>query len=204
MLTLKKFVFGPVEENTYLVYDARGECAIIDPGCTTREEQEVLAGFIAAESITPKLLLNTHCHFDHVAGNAWVNRTYGLLPQLHVLEKPLLKFAAEAAKLWGLYIEPYTGNNLTIAGGEVLTLGQHRIELLFTPGHSPGSLSFYFPTEQWVLSGDVLFELSVGRTDLPGGDYDTLIRSIREKLFILPDKTKVFSGHGPATTIGEE
>ena len=133
-----------------------------------------------------------------------MNRTYGLLPQLHVLEKPLLQWAAEAAKLWGLHIEPYTGNSLTIAGGEVLSHGQHRIELLFTPGHSPGSLSFYFPREQWVISGDVLFEHSVCRTDLPGGDLVVLLQSIRQQLFTLPDNVTVYAGHGNPTTVLQE
>ncbi|HEU4607738.1 MAG TPA: MBL fold metallo-hydrolase, partial [Chitinophagaceae bacterium] len=149
-------------------------------------------------------LLNTHCHLDHVFGNKFIHDTYGLTLHIHEKEKPLLDYAPTSGMSWGLPFDNYREDLIFLREGEVIRLGEDALQVLFTPGHSPGHLSFYCPGQQFLLSGDVLFRQSIGRTDLPGGDFDTLIASIKEKLFVLPDETLVYPGHGPATSVGRE
>jgi len=204
MLTVSSFVCSPLQENTYLVYDESGNCAIVDPGCYDSLEREALAAFIRSNRLMPNVLLNTHCHIDHVFGNAFIHRSYGLSLHLHQKEEQVLEFAPLLAAQWGLSYEPYTGDHEFLLPGSPVQIGTHRLEVLFTPGHSPGSVSFYDAEGKWVISGDVLFKGSIGRTDLPGGDHATLMKSVREQLFSLPDEVVVYSGHGPKTTIGEE
>ncbi len=204
MLTIKQFTFSPVQENTYVIYNDQGWCAIVDPGCYFGNERNDLREFIEQNKLAAKYLLNTHCHLDHVFGNKFVHDTWGLSLHLHALEKPVLDFAPAAGLKWGLPFDNYSGELLFLEEGDVIQLGADRLEVLFTPGHSPGSISFYCREQGFILSGDVLFRQSIGRTDLPGGDFDTLANSIRRKLFELPDDTVVYSGHGPATTTGYE
>lgn len=204
MLQVKSFVFSPLQENTYLVYDDLGSCAIIDPGCYSSLEQQQLDSFIRSNKLEPKLLLNTHCHIDHVFGNAFVHRAYGLPLHLHPQEEQVLSYAPLLAEQWGLSYVPYDGPLQLLTPGSVIVLGAENLDVLFTPGHSPGSVSFYHADGKWVVSGDVLFQGSIGRTDLPGGHYETLLKSIREELFTLPDEVRVYSGHGPVTFIGTE
>lgn len=198
------FPFNPFQENTYLIYDDSGECVIFDPGCYTDMEKSILAGFIAEQGLKPVRLINTHCHLDHVFGNKFIHDKYGLSPELHRGEEVVLAHAPEAARMYGVPMEesPVPGGYLE--EGDVIEFGNTRLEAMFTPGHSPASLSFYCQEHQFVIVGDVLFEGSIGRTDLPGGDFDTLISSIREKLLVLSDAVRVYPGHGPETTIGEE
>jgi hydroxyacylglutathione hydrolase len=204
MLKVKSFTFNPVEENTYVVYNEAGICCIIDPGCYTAEERGALKNFIVQEGLTPFLLLNTHCHLDHVFGNKWVSETWNLPLHIHKLEKPVLDFAPQAGEMWQLPFENYEGELLYLTENTNIGVMQDELKILFTPGHSPGSVCFYNEPGSFVIGGDVLFNMSIGRTDLPGGDYKTLINSIQTKLFTLPDETKVYSGHGPATTVGFE
>lgn len=204
MLQVKSFVCSPLQENTYLVYDNAGACAIIDPGCYNSLEQQQLVSFIQSNNLEPKFLLNTHCHIDHVFGNAFVRESYGLTLHLHPQEEKVLSFAPIFAEQWGLSYVPYEGPLEFLTPGSFLELGTEKIDILFTPGHSPGSISFYHAPGKWVISGDVLFKESIGRTDLPGGNHETLLKSIREELFTLPDDVQVFSGHGPVTFIGKE
>lgn len=204
MLTIKQFTFSPIQENTYVIYNDRGWSAIVDPGCYFDKERRDLREFIESNKLAAKYLLNTHCHLDHVFGNRFVHETWGLSLHLHLLEKPVLDFAPASGLKWGLPFEPYAGDLIYLAEGDSIGIGDDRLEVLFTPGHSPGSISFYCREQGFVISGDVLFRQSIGRTDLPGGDFETLVDSIRKKLFVLPDDTVVYSGHGPATTIGYE
>jgi len=204
MLTVTSFVFSPVQENTYVVHNETGDCIIIDPGCYFGNERNELKEFIQNSRLRPKYLLNTHCHLDHVFGNKFIHDTYGLTLHIHEKEKPLLDYAPTSGLSWGLPFDNYRGELIFLREGDIIRLGEDELHVLFAPGHSPGHVSFWCAAQKFVLSGDVLFRQSIGRTDLPGGDFDTLIRSIREKLFTLPEDTVVYPGHGEATTVGEE
>jgi glyoxylase-like metal-dependent hydrolase (beta-lactamase superfamily II) len=201
MFQLQTFEFSPIQENTYLLYNELNDCIIIDPGCYFEEEREILATFIESKKLNPVLLLNTHCHLDHVFGNKFVAEKYGLIPHIHLLEKKLLEYAPTSGLMYNMPFDNYAGELSYIDEGSILKVGEDELEAIFTPGHSPGSLSFYCKKQSFIISGDVLFQRSIGRTDLPGGDHATLIRSIQEKLMILPNETIVYSGHGPATTV---
>lgn len=204
MLTLRHFTFNPIQENTYVVYNEQGECCIVDPGCYFPAERNELKDFIDENRLLPKYLLNTHCHLDHVFGNKFVHETWGLELYTNELEKPVLDYAPVSGKSWGIPFDNYSGPLHWLKAGDEIAIGNDRLLVLFTPGHSPGHISFYSAADGFVLSGDVLFRRSIGRTDLPGGNFDTLIRSIREQLFVLPAETKVYSGHGDPTTVGAE
>ena len=204
MLSLKSFTFNPVQENTYVLYNENKECCIIDPGCYFSEEQQQLKAEIEKAGLKPVLLLNTHCHLDHIFGNKFVHETWGLELHIHEKEKPVLDRGPESGLRWQLPFENYQGPLNYIKEGTNVKLGSEELEVLFTPGHSPGSVSFYYEAGGFVIGGDVLFNGSIGRTDLPGGDYGTLINSIQTKLFTLPNETKVYSGHGTVTTVGFE
>jgi hydroxyacylglutathione hydrolase len=204
MLTVKKFVFSPVEENTYVVYNESLDCCIIDPGCYSPNERNELKDFIDGLSLRPNYLLNTHCHLDHVFGGKFIHETYGLIPHIHSNEQQMLELAAVAGLRWNLPFDGYEGQVKYVTEGELIRLGKDELKIISAPGHSPGHICFYCEAQQFILSGDVLFKLSIGRTDLPGGDFDTLIDSIRQKLFVLPDEVLIYPGHGPVTTIGFE
>ena len=204
MLQIKSFEFSPIQENTYILYNEFNECIIIDPGCFFDEEKEELAAYISKNNLTPKLLLNTHCHLDHVFGNKFVAEKYDLTLQIHQGEKIVLDDAPTRGLMYNMPFDNYVGDITYINEGELIDLGNDELEILLTPGHSPASLSFYNKKDGFVISGDALFNGSIGRTDLPGGNHELLIKSIREKLLVLPEETKVYSGHGPSTTIGKE
>jgi glyoxylase-like metal-dependent hydrolase (beta-lactamase superfamily II) len=204
MLSIKSFTFNPVQENTYVLYNAQGQCCIIDPGCYFDEERATLKEFIVKSGLTPVLLLNTHCHLDHVFGNKFVHETWNLTLHIHEKEKIVLETAPIAGKTWQLPFDNYEGPLATLKEGETIQVGDDELQIRFAPGHSPGSVCFYHEAGAFVIGGDVLFNGSIGRSDLPGGDYDTLINSIQTQLFTLPDDTKVYSGHGSMTTIGFE
>lgn len=204
MLHIESFTFNPFAENTYVVYDDTKEALIIDPGCCNRDEEAYLAEFITRNNLTVKQLVNTHCHIDHVLGNYFVKSKYKVPLIIHTLEEPLLKAVKAYAPNYGFTHYHEAQPDGFIAEGDVITVGACTFSVLFVPGHSPGHVALYNKDTQVLLSGDVLFESSIGRTDLPGGDYDTLIASIRTKLFTLPDEVTVYCGHGPATTIGYE
>ena len=198
--------FNPVQENTYVVFDAATrEAVIFDPGCYTPREEEQLQREIEGLDLKPVRLVNTHCHFDHVLGNAWVAATYGLELGTHPLavqELNMVPMVMELYRMPPVAAEPQPGYFLN--EGDTFTLGEATFEVLFCPGHSPGSICFYNREEGYLIGGDVLFRRSIGRTDLPGGDHQTLLGSIVTKLLPLPDETVVYPGHGEVTTIGEE
>ena len=204
MLSIKAFIFNPVQENTYILYNENRQCCIIDPGCYFDQERASLKEFIENSGLSPVLLLNTHCHLDHVFGNKYVHESWNLTLHIHEKEKIVLDTAPMAGKTWQLPFDNYEGPLIMLKEGETIGIGEDELEIRFTPGHSPGSVCFYHEAGGFVIGGDVLFNGSIGRADLPGGDYATLINSIQTQLFTLPDDTRVYSGHGPMTTIGFE
>ena len=204
MLSLKQFTFNPVQENTYVLFDEKDACCVIDPGCYFGNERRALEEFINEQGLTPKLLLNTHCHLDHVFGNKFIHDEYNLTLHLHENEKIILDNAAIAGLNWNMPFENYRGDLIFIKEGDLIQIGNDELKVLFTPGHSPGSICFYCSQQKFLIGGDVLFRMSIGRTDLPGGDFDMLINSIQKKLFVLPDDVIVYPGHGEPTTIGFE
>ena len=204
MFTIKCFQFSPIQENTYLLYNEFNNCIIIDPGCYFEEEREILAQYILSNQLKPQILLNTHCHLDHVFGNRWVHETWGLELWLHPDEEQMLQFAPISGEKWGLPFDNYRGPLHFLNHGDKVQLGEDTLTVLLTPGHSPGSVCFYCEAQQFVIGGDVLFRESIGRTDLPGGNHETLLKSIQEQLFTLPDEVIVYPGHGIPTRIGHE
>ncbi len=204
MLKIKSFVFSPIQENTYLLYNQFNQCAIIDPGCYFDAEKEQMDGFLKQNRLTPQMLLNTHCHLDHVFGNKYVAETYNLTLQMHKNEQPVLDFAPTSGLMYNLPFDNYTGSFNYFKQGDVIKIGEDELAVIEAPGHSPGHVCFYCKAQNFLIGGDVLFNRSIGRTDLPGGNHEQLIKSIKEKLLVLPDETVVYSGHGPATTIGTE
>jgi hydroxyacylglutathione hydrolase len=204
MLTTKVFSFSPIQENTYIVYNGQNDCCIIDPGCYFPAEEDTLKRFIVDEQLLPKYLLNTHCHLDHVFGNRFVHETWKLPLYLHPKEVLVLEYAPKSGERWNLPFRNYEGPFNFLQEGDTITIGNDKLEVLFAPGHSPGHICFYCRDQQFVIGGDVLFKMSIGRTDLPGGNHDLLIKNIREKLLVLPDEVKIYPGHGEPTTIGFE
>ncbi len=204
MLNIKFFTFNAFEENTYVIDNEEKECWIIDPGMYDNSEFEQLISYISHKDLKPKAIINTHTHLDHIFGvQALVNK-YKVPFGIHERELDVLKMAAGSATLFGFDLRTPPKPDFFIKEGTPLQLGKDTLEIFHTPGHSPGSISFYYPKGNWVISGDVLFNGSIGRTDLPGGSFETLIKSIRSSLFTLPGDTTVLSGHGPATTIAQE
>ena len=204
MISIQGFVFNPFLENTYILYDETKECVIIDPGCSNDEERKELSDFIKEENLKPVKLLNTHCHIDHVFGNSFVAKKYNLGLEIHEDDLQVLHSLPQVSHLYGLNAEESIEPSSFLNEGDIVKFGNSSLEIFFTPGHSPGSISFYNKEEKLIVGGDVLFQGSIGRTDLPGGDHETLLTSIREKLFTLDDDFIVFSGHGEETTIGFE
>jgi len=203
-MELAVFVFSDWAENTYVLYDQTGECCIVDPGCGRTDEQKRLSDFIEAKSLKPVRLVNTHCHIDHVLGNRYVHETYDLPLIAHKGEQVVLSNMVQIAKMYNAAYTPSPEISEFLDEGDLLKFGETELEVLFTPGHSPASISFFHRASLQLIGGDVLFNGSIGRTDLPGGDHATLIASIKNKFFPLGDEVKVYCGHGPATTIGKE
>lgn len=204
MINIKVFAFNPFQENTYVLYNETGLALLIDPGCFFPGETKILEKFIEEKRLRLIQLINTHCHLDHIFGNNDAYIKWGLPLHLHPNEELVLKRSPEAASIYGLELTTYTGELFFIQENDVIALGDDQLKVLLTPGHSPGSICLYCEKQDFVIGGDVLFRDSIGRTDLPGGDHETLIKHIREKLFVLPDNTIVYPGHGPQTTIGYE
>jgi len=204
MLMIKVFSFSPIQENTYIVYNEQLDCCIIDPGCYFPAEEDTLKRFITDQHLRPKYLLNTHCHLDHVFGNRYVHETWQLPLYLHPKEVLVLEYAPKSGERWNMPFRNYEGPFNFLQEGDIINIGNDKLEVLFAPGHSPGHICFSCRDQQFVIGGYVLFKMSIGRTDLPGGDHELLLKSIREKLFVLPDEVKIYPGHGEPTTIGFE
>lgn len=204
MLTIHSFCFNAFQENTYVLYNEQKEAIIVDPGCYLKQEQEALSNFIKDNGLTPKILLNTHCHLDHVFGNNYVCELYGLTALIHPNEQIILDRLPEAAARWGVATDSFRGTVKYIHQDEIITFGNDSFKVLATPGHSPGSVCFYNEAQGFLLGGDLIFLDGVGRTDLPGSNPQDLIKSIRDQIFPLPDAVTIYSGHGEPTTWGRE
>jgi hydroxyacylglutathione hydrolase len=206
MLRIVSFTFNGFAENTYLLIDeATRATAIVDPGAYSRAEQQTLRDYVAEHDLDVKFLLNTHAHIDHVLGNAFVLTTYPGIPfLLHALDLPTLRAVATYAGPYGFAAYEPAEPTGELVAGQVIKLGESELSVRFAPGHAPGHVVFYDAAGGQLVGGDVLFKSSIGRTDLPGGDHNTLLKSIKEELLTLPDATVIFPGHGPTTTIGAE
>jgi glyoxylase-like metal-dependent hydrolase (beta-lactamase superfamily II) len=204
MLKIETHVFNAFQVNTYLIINEQGDCLVIDPAFYSPEEIRTFDHYVASKELRIIGQVNTHCHVDHVLGVRHMQTRYKCPLRAHQDEANLLNNAPLMGEIYGLQLEPLSGIDQAIQEGELIFIGQDSLQSILVPGHSPGSLSFYSPDAGFVLTGDALFQGSIGRTDLPGGDYDTLISSIKNKLLSLPGETRVFPGHGDPSTIGEE
>jgi hydroxyacylglutathione hydrolase len=204
MINIKTFAFNPFQENTFVLYDHSKEAIIVDAGCFDVDEQKQLDDFITENELKVVKVVNTHCHIDHIFGIQYCVDKYKVPFAANPNDDYLLANAVEQGLMFGVEIEAPPSVNQPIKEGEALTFGESSLQIFHVPGHSKGSVAIYSKTDNFVLVGDVLFNGSIGRTDLPGGDYDTLMNSIKNKLFTLPPETTVYSGHGPTTTIGQE
>ncbi len=200
---VKKFVFNPFMENTYVVYDGQGACVIIDPGCYTGEEEEEILSFIREKKLQPEHVLLTHAHLDHVCGAPFFAREFGLDPLLHPADNGIYETVPSQGEIFSFPVKDLPP--VRALPEKEISFGDTSLQVIHLPGHSPGGVAYYHPETGLLFSGDVLFNGSIGRTDLPGGDYDLLVKSITEKIVtVLPEDTLIFPGHGPETTVGKE
>ncbi len=204
MLHIKSFTFNPFQENTYLVYDDKGTTALIDPGCHTPEERKELVDFVESNKLNVRYLLNTHCHIDHVLGNAWAKKRFGISLWIHEKEISVLRSVEVYAPNYGFQnYDPAEADHFLEEGHE-FQVGEESLKILFVPGHAPGHVVFYHEKSKQCIAGDTLFRGSIGRTDLPGGNHQLLLERIKTQLFTLPSDTIIYPGHGPETNIGFE
>jgi glyoxylase-like metal-dependent hydrolase (beta-lactamase superfamily II) len=204
MIQVFAFTFNAFAENTYVLADETNACLIIDPGCYEKVEAETLKNFILSKGLKPEKVINTHCHIDHVLGNAFIRSAFGIPLLIPEKEVEVLKSVPVYAPVWGFQQYQHTEPDGLIPNGGTVTFGASTLQVLYVPGHSPGHQAFYTPEERFCINGDVLFRESIGRTDLPGGNFKQLAQSIQQVLFKLPDDTLVYTGHGKTTTIGHE
>jgi len=204
MIVIKTFVFNEIQVNTYVLSDESKQCIIIDPGCNNARQQAELTGYIRDQQLQPVLLINTHGHIDHVAGDRFVSVTYKIPLAIHEQDVFLLNKALKFAELFAMEAEQPDAPDRLLKEGDAVRFGNSALSVFHIPGHSPGSIVLYAKEDKLVIAGDVLFYGSIGRSDLPGGNHKSLVRGITEKLMTLPRETVVYPGHGPATTIGHE
>jgi glyoxylase-like metal-dependent hydrolase (beta-lactamase superfamily II) len=204
MIQIQSFVFNPFSENTYILYDETKEGIIIDPGCQTYAEREILKSFLLEKEIKLVHLLNTHCHIDHVFGNYYFQKNYGLQLNIHKEDVPVLASCEQVAAMYD--IKPFEPSkaDIFLEENDKITFGNSELNVLHTPGHAPGHLTFVSENQNFIISGDVLFRESIGRTDFPLCNHQHLLESIQKKLFALDNNCVVYSGHGISTTIGYE
>lgn len=203
-MKIEKLVFSPIMVNTYILSDETNDCAILDCGCFDDNEFNELKEFLLSKNLKPQILLNTHLHLDHIFGNRYMNEEYGLRTHASREDEMNLTDAPKHANRFGMSIPDPPSIGKYIKDNDEIEFGNTRLRCLFVPGHTSGSIAFLNEADKTVITGDVLFAGSIGRTDLPGGDYDLLIKSIKERLLCLDDDVVIYPGHGPATTIGEE
>ena len=204
MITIKIFQFNAFQENTYLLYDATGECIIIDPGMSNEKEKNEIINFISNNNLKPISVVNTHSHIDHILGIAFLTSKYNIDYYMHKSESEMFNSSAMVGMSFGMKFDKPEKLPKFLDEGNEVKFGKSILQIFYVPGHSSGSLCFYSKEDNFLISGDVLFSNSIGRSDLPGGDHNTLIRGIKSKLFTLPDECKVYPGHGSETTIGDE
>lgn len=203
-ITIQKFTFNPFQENTIILHDGKN-CVIIDPGCYETHEEQVILKYIKENNLTPVALLLTHAHVDHILGCNFILNSFDIDFYMHEKDIQTLNAVVEYAAAYGFvnYKVPKTPNKL-LKGGEKLQFGEIELDVFFTPGHCVGHVVYYNVENNFVINGDVLFDGSFGRVDLPGGDIDVLKDSIFNTMFQLPEETIVYCGHGPETSIGKE
>ncbi|WP_433901784.1 MBL fold metallo-hydrolase [Sphingobacterium puteale] len=204
MLTIRTFTFNPYQENTYVLYNEQRNAIIIDPGMYGEKEQSEFLTFVDQHNLNPQSLLNTHCHIDHVLGNYFIHERFGLLPKFHEGELPILVAVQNYAPQMGFRYDISPIGEAFLNDGDNIQLDNDELEVILAPGHSPAHICFYSAAQKFLIGGDVLFRNSIGRTDLPGGNHQQLLDSIKQRLYTLPDDTVVYPGHGPSTTIGFE
>ena len=205
MLKIHTLVYSPWQENTYVIAAENGECIIVDPGCLITAEQEDLVEFLNEKKLTPVKLVNTHLHLDHVFGNRFVCETFNLGAEAHKADEFWLENMVPYAAQMGVEVKQNPpALNAHLEHNQVIEFGGSTLKVLHVPGHSPGGVALYLEKEKTLIAGDILFRESIGRADLPGGDFDALIAGIKEHLLVLPEDTVVYCGHGPSTTIGHE
>ncbi len=204
MIAVQRFVFNSFAVNTYVISGKNRECIIVDPACMNAKEEHELSGFIHDYQLTPVMLINTHYHIDHILGNAFVCNTYGLKPIAHQKGKLFWETAKESASVFGLKLGELKKPEIFVEDGDILKADDIELRVFYTPGHADGSICLVCDSQNFVITGDVLFQSSIGRTDLPTGSFDLLRESIQQKLFTLPADCIVYPGHGPATSIGYE
>ena len=204
MISIKTFVFNSFMVNTYVLYDETREAIVVDAACSDTREEDQFSQFIASNHLKLVHNINTHCHIDHILGNAFIEKEYGLKPEYHKASEPFLATAPEVGASFGYQLAVVPRAGTLLHDGEFVDFGHSGLEVLYTPGHADGSICLYNEPQDFVITGDVLFRGSVGRTDLPSGNLSLLMEGIRKKLYTLPDKTVVYPGHGPETTIGFE
>lgn len=204
MISIETITFNPYQENTYILYDENKNCIIVDPGMHNHLEEEHLKSFIVQNGLQPQALLNTHCHIDHVLGNHFVYEQWGLKPQFHKGEIPVLVAVQNYAPQMGIRYETSPIPEVFLEDNQDIFLGKHKLKVILAPGHSPAHLCFYSEAQNFLIGGDVLFRNSIGRTDLPGGDHQTLLNAIKQRIYTLPGETIVYPGHGPSTDISFE
>ncbi len=200
------FTFSLFGINTYVVYDpATLECVIVDPGMMGREEENAMDGFITKNHLKVTGVINTHMHIDHVVGNHFASTHFNVPVKAHEADEQLGKMVQSQAEMFGIK-EKFHATDVTqhLKEGDIVKVGEGELRVIHVPGHSQGSIALYDEKDGFLIAGDILFQRSVGRTDLPGGSHDQLINGIKRKLLVLPDATVVYPGHGPSTTIGEE
>lgn len=204
MIKIEKFVVNPLGENSLVISDESGECIFVDPGFHFSEEHDEVRNYIAENKLSPVKICNTHCHFDHIMGVEFIRGEYNIPLQAHADDAFWIDRAEQQAKMFGMEVKPVQAINDYLVEGENIKFGNSEFEVIHIPGHTPGHVVFYNKEAEVLIAGDVLFYGSIGRTDLPGGNHEDLISNIKNKLFKLPDNTKVYCGHGPETTIGFE
>lgn len=204
MLNIQIFSFNPFSENTYLVFNENKKCFIIDPGNFNKTETGTLQNFIENNGISIQNILLTHAHIDHVLGLQWAFDTYKVPVKMHQEEKEILNRNPMSARNYGFDFKPFEGEIEFLKEGDSVFLDEDELKVIFVPGHSPGSIAFYNNAQNFVISGDALFQGSIGRTDLYRGNHTQLLESIRTQLFTLSEETQVYSGHGNPTQIGFE
>ena len=204
MIKIKKFVFNTFMVNSYMLYDETGECIMIDAACYEPAEEDEVRKFIGSNNLKLVRNLNTHCHIDHVLGNNFIAQEYKILPEYHKNSLMFFHTLKEMGSSFGYVINQIPEPKRFLEDDETVRWGNSSLKVLFTPGHAEGSVCFYSKEQEFVITGDVLFKDTIGRTDLPSGDFDQLMKSIKTRLFTLPGETIVYPGHGPETSIGYE
>ena len=198
------FVFNPFYENTYVLYDDSRAAVIIDPGCYEGYEQQELIQFIKDTNLKPVAVWNTHCHIDHVLGNAFCKRQFQIPLLVPIGEKAVLDAVPAYSSNYGFQKYEPAEVDQWIDAPSTLSFGNTELEVILAPGHAPGHVMYYHKPTAQLLAGDVIFKESIGRTDLPGGDFVTLEKSIKTVVYTLPENVVIFPGHGPTTTVGHE